>query len=143
MQETRTRLDADTAAALSKLPRTVRRDLRHAEHVETKRMKLADERSELVGAVLEAEAAAAAAEESLSTQQRLPDKPLQLFQPGQSVHAWWAPWFPKCGPGQNPAGYSKKLRPSWFSSEVVTVAGWEENLPYAGSFHTGWAYIVY
>ena len=62
VQETRTRLDADTAAALSKLPRTVRRDLRHAEHVETKRMKLADERSELVGAVLEAEAAAAAAE---------------------------------------------------------------------------------
>ena len=25
------------------------------------------------------------------------------FKFGQAVHAWWAPCFPGCGPGQHPA----------------------------------------
>jgi hypothetical protein len=69
-------------------------------------------------------------------------RPDPLFRTGQSVHHYWASWFPGCGPGQNPQ-IKKKFRPSWFSAEVSSSPEWKTDQPYAGTLHTGWSYLVY
>ena len=140
-------MDLETEKKLFLESRAVKRNHRHDEHCETKRMKAADDRSRLVEAATAAatlkealaEAAAAAAAESTAPQ----PSPKSLFQTGQSVLNWWAPWFKECGPGQHPRTYKGKQRPSWYMSEIVSVAGWRDDVPYAGALMSGFMYLVY
>ena len=69
-------------------------------------------------------------------------RPDPLFRTGQSVHHYWAHWFPGCGPGQEPQ-LKKKSRPAWYSAEVSDAPQWQTDQAYAGSLHTGWNYLVY
>ena len=148
-------MDLETAEKLSVDSRAVKRDYRHGEHCETKRMKAADDRSKLVEAAAAAvaaaaaaalaeaatlaEAAAAAAAESTAPQPRSKS----LFATGQSVLNWWAPWFKDCGPGQHPKTYAKKKRPLWYNSEIASEIGWRDDVPYAGALMSGYMYLVY
>ena len=162
-------MDLETEKKLFLESRAVKRNHRHDEHCETKRMKAADDRSRLVEAATAAatlkealaEAAAAAAAESAAAAATLEEalaeaaaaaaaestapqpSPKSLFQTGQSVLNWWAPWFKDCGPGQHPRTYKGKQRPSWYMSEIVSVAGWRGDVPYAGTLMSGFMYLVY
>lgn len=93
----------------------------------------------------EADAANARAAEAAARlgRQHHRGRPDAKFRCGQSVLAYWAPWFPECGVGKHPPGYAGKHRPSWFSSEIATVIGWRDEWPYAGALHSGHIYLVY
>ena len=130
-----TLLEDSTNRWLVQQCRTKRKLEAHNSHVERKRMAQADDRCTLVeNAVRAAESSAMAASGS--------DRPEPKFRSGQSVHHYWASWFPGCGPGQHPQ-LKKNKRPAWYSSEIVSVAAWKTDLPYAGTNHTGWAYLCY
>jgi hypothetical protein len=107
-------------------------------------MRAEDDRSTLVEYATRADHRAAAAEEAAEVSTQVAErKPEPLFRAGQSVHHFWASWFPKCGPGDHPPHYNGKKRPFWFSGEVTAVCGWKDNVPYAGTLHSGFMYLVY
>jgi hypothetical protein len=59
----------------------------------------------------------------------VPHAPLPLFVAGQSCIQWWASWFKTA---QVPVPfYGKKLRPAWFSGEVMCHVGYQ-SIMYAG-----------
>lgn len=123
------RLDFETATWAADANRKIRKEDIHCAHIEAKRMKAADDRSALVEQ---------ASRQSSSSR---PDRPDPLFQPGQSVHQYWAPWFSGTGPGGEPQ-LRKKSRPSWYSGEVSSVPTWK-TIDYAGSTVEGWTYLTY
>jgi len=106
---------------------------RAAEHMERKRMRLADDRSCLVQLLQTCRATAATAPDQ---------RQAELFHPGQSVLQWWAPWMQACEEGKMPKTYNKKSRPTWFSGEVLGKAGWMNHL-YAGRMYEGYCYDAY
>ena len=55
--------------------------------------------------------------------------PLPSFCPGQSIIQWWASWFKTAV--EPPKKYKKKLRPAWFSGEVLSYSGYK-SIKYAG-----------
>ena len=65
------------------------------------------------------EAAARAADAAASAASSSNRRPDPIFDVGQSVHHYWAAWFPGCGAGEEKSQIKKKSRPSWFSSEVT------------------------
>jgi hypothetical protein len=67
--------------------------------------------------------------------------PPQLFGTGQSVLQWWASWFAKCPEGNTPKQINKKLRPGWFSAEVLAYKGYED-VVYGGVRTTGHCYVI-
>jgi hypothetical protein len=120
------RVDEETQQWLAPQTRVHKQLWRHNEHIESKRLRVEDDRCKLVECA-----------------SRVKDsRPAPKFRAGQSVHHYWAPWFPGCGPGKNPP-IKKKTRGAWFSGEVTTCTGWQEDLEYAGASHTGYGYIVY
>ena len=66
--------------------------------------------------------------------------PKPAFKQGQSVLHWWASWMKTAK--QTPATYNTKLRPSWYSAEVCTYAGFR-TLRYAGQEYTENLYDVF
>ncbi len=63
------------------------------------------------------------------------------FQTGQSVLQWWAGWFAKCAEGETPKQINKKLRPGWFSAEILSALGLMD-IVYAGVRKKGHCYMV-
>lgn len=117
------RLDEEVSLWLAPQTRVQKKQWRHNEHIEIKRMRVEDDRCKLV------EFAAKA-------------KPEPKFRIGQSVHHFWAAWFPKCPPGSNP-NIKKRSRPAWFSGEISSCLGWQKDVPYGGALYTGFMYLVY
>ena len=66
--------------------------------------------------------------------------PKPAFKQGQSVLHWWASWMKTAK--QTPATYNTKHRPSWYSAEVCTYAGFR-TLRYAGQEYTENLYDVF
>jgi hypothetical protein len=54
---------------------------------------------------------------------------------------WWASWFFKCIEGETPKSIGKKLRPAWFSAEIISYVGYK-TIVYAGVQTTGHCYTV-
>jgi hypothetical protein len=141
---TSAKIDDEVARQLKGCNKENRRLFRHAEHCESKRMRAEDDRAKLVEFAARADHRAAAAEEAAEVSAQVAERKREpLFRAGQSVHHFWASWFPKCGPGQHPKKYNGNKRPHWFSSEVNAVCGWMDNVPYAGTLHSGFMYLVY
>jgi hypothetical protein len=136
-ENTQMQLDVDTAIWAASANRQTRKLEAHNAHCETKRMKAEEDRCTLVEL-----AQAKAEEQGQARAESSSRKPDPLFQVGQSVHHYWASWFSGCQPGSEPQ-VSKKKRPAWYSAEVSSVPTWKEQLPYAGSYFTGWTYLVY
>ena len=134
-EEKQDQLAQETEQWLEQQSRKKRKEEAHIAHVETKHMKESDDRSNLVDKAIDAAERAAAAASSTV-------RPNPKFRSGQSVHHYWASWFPGAGPGQHPT-LRKGNRPAWYSAEIASVAEWKTDLPYAGSSHTGWAYLCY
>ena len=66
---------------------------------------------------------------------------LPLFLPGQSIIQWWSSWFKSAE--APPEKYNKKLRPAWFSSEVLSYTGYK-SIKYAGVEQTSQhCYVCY
>jgi len=136
-EQTQSRLDADTVSWAASANRQTRKLEAHNAHCETKRMKAAADRCHLV------ELAQAKSEEQAQAKAESPSRrPDPLYGVGQSVHHYWASWFSGCKPGSEPQ-IRKNKRPAWYSAEISSVPTWKEQLPYAGSYYTGWTYLVY
>ena len=134
--------------------RKLRKDWAHAELVESKSMKKEDVSSDLFRAQTTLEESERISGELLREAQELLKKaamdaaekdrrPPPKFRVGQSVHVYWASWFPGCPPGDAPTQLARKMRPSWYSSEIVTCLGWKDDLPYGGALHSGYAYVAH
>ena len=108
-----------------------RKKFKGGEHMGSKRMKLEEDRSRLVGLLIVARAGVSVAPS---------DGP--LFRPGQSALQWWAPWFKSAPEGFLLPHYKKKSRPTWFSGEVVAYAG-HMSIIYAGRPYEGHCYDTY
>jgi hypothetical protein len=87
------------------------------------------------------DAAAVAAADAASAHGSARPVPPQLFGTGQSVLQWWAGWFVKCREGETPKQIGKKLRPAWFSAEILSYVGYKD-IVYAGVRTTGHCYTV-
>ena len=66
--------------------------------------------------------------------------PKPAFKQGQSVLHWWAHWMKTAK--VTPVTYNTKHRPSWYSAEVFTYAGFK-TLRYAGQEYTENLYDVF
>ena len=94
--------------------------------------------------VVAAEAAsssAAAASASLAQAASAAPLPEAKFSSGQSVLQWWASWFADCKEGETPGQINKKLRPGWFSAEIISAMG-RMDVVYAGVRKSGHCYMV-
>jgi hypothetical protein len=88
-----------------------------------------------------ASSSAAAAPASLAQAASAAPLPEAKFQTGQSVLQWWAGWFSACPEGQTPKQMNKKLRPGWFSAEILSALGLMD-IVYAGVRKKGHCYMV-
>ena len=66
--------------------------------------------------------------------------PKPAFKQGQSVLHWWAHWMKTAK--VTPVTYNTKHRPSWYSAEVCTYAGFR-TLRFAGQEYTENLYDVF
>ena len=66
--------------------------------------------------------------------------PKPAFKQGQSMLHWWAHWMTTAT--VTPKTYNTKHRPSWYSAEVLTYAGYKK-LRYAGQDYTENLYNVF
>ncbi len=88
-----------------------------------------------------ASSSAAAASASLAQAASAAPLPEAKFQTGQSVLQWWATWFSACPEGKTPKQINKKLRPAWFSAEIISALGLMD-IVYAGVRKQGHCYMV-
>ena len=88
-----------------------------------------------------ASSSAAAASASLAQAASAAPLPEAKFSSGQSVLQWWASWFADCKEGETPGQTNKKLRPGWFSAEVISAMGLMD-IVYAGVRKSGHCYMV-
>jgi hypothetical protein len=88
-----------------------------------------------------ASSSAAAASASLAQAASAAPLPEAKFQTGQSVLQWWAGWFTACPEGETPKQINKKLRPGWFSAEILSALGLMD-IVYAGVRKKGHCYMV-
>jgi len=88
-----------------------------------------------------ASSSAAAASASLAQAASAAPLPEAKFSSGQSVLQWWASWFADCKEGETPKQINKKLRPGWFSAEIISAMGPMDSV-YAGVRKSGHCYMV-
>ena len=88
-----------------------------------------------------ASSSAAAASASLAQAASAAPLPEAKFSSGQSVLQWWASWFADCKEGETPKQINKKLRPGWFSAEIISAMGLMDTV-YAGVRKSGHCYMV-